>query len=162
MKRYRISARHFRQNRHLPKGPFAISFAFFYALAILAINRHFPQIRHFRQNRHFPKGPFVISFQFLFTVWRFWQLSTISAIFANACISGHISDEGETITGAAFGELRNHAMASVLSINPIYYESYNPFHVMSDQIQTLIDTEHITDETSKLENFLKQYFCCKI
>ena len=278
MKRYRISARHFRQNRHLPKGPFAISFAFFYALAILAINRHFPQIRHFRQNRHFPKGPFVISFQFLFTfwrlsansaifakyaifakiatfqrvplpshlnfclqfgdfgnkapflsfspntpfspksplskgplchliwifvyslailainchfchfrqirhfhqnrhfpkgsfaisfeflftVWRFWRLSTISAIFANACISGHISDEGETITGAAFGELRNHVMASVLSINPIYYESYNPFHVMSDQIQTLIDTEHITDETSKLENFLKQYFCCKI
>ena len=59
----------------------------------------------------------------------------------------------------AFGDLRNHVMArlSVPSTNPIYYES-----LMSDQIQTLIDTEHITDKTSKLENFLKQYFCCKI
>ena len=64
----------------------------------------------------------------------------------------------------AFGDLRNHVMArlSVPSTNPIYYESYNPFPLMSDQIQTLIDTEHITDITSKLENFLKQYFCCKI
>ena len=52
---------------------------------------HFRQIRHFCQNCHFPKGPFAISFEFLFTVWRFWQLGAISAIFANACISGHIS-----------------------------------------------------------------------
>lgn len=63
---------------------------------------------------------------------------------------------------AAFNDLSNHMMASVPSTNPIYYESYNPLHLMSDQIQTLFDTEHITDETSKLENFLKQYFCCKI
>ena len=68
---------------------------FVYSLAILAISRqfcHFRQIRHFRQNRFFPKGSFAISFEFLFTVWRFWQLSTISAIFANASISGHISN----------------------------------------------------------------------
>ena len=39
----------------------------------------------------FPKGPFAISFEFLFIVWQFWRLIAISAIFANACISGHIS-----------------------------------------------------------------------
>ena len=27
----------------------------------------------------------------MFIVWRFWRLISISAIFANACISGHIS-----------------------------------------------------------------------
>ena len=125
MKRYRISARHFRQNRHFPKGPFAISFAFLFiiwrfrrliaifaniatfqrplchliwifvdSLAILAINRHFclfRQIRHFRRNRHFPKGPFAISFEFLFTVWRFWRLSTISAIFVKYAIFANIA-----------------------------------------------------------------------
>ena len=32
MKRYRIKARHFRQNRHFPKGPFAISFAFLFII----------------------------------------------------------------------------------------------------------------------------------
>ena len=52
---------------------------------------HFCQIRHLRQNRHFPKGPFAIAFEFLFTVWR---LIAISAVFANACISGHISLHG--------------------------------------------------------------------
>ena len=86
MKRYRISARHFRQNRHFSKGPFAISFAFFYTLAILAINRHFPQIRHFRRNCHFPKGPFAISFAFLFIIWRFRRLIPISVIFAKYAI----------------------------------------------------------------------------
>ena len=79
MKRYKISARHFRQNRHYPKGPFGMSFAclfiiwrfrrlitfppfspfsplchllwiFVYSLAILAINCHFC---HFRQICHF-------------------------------------------------------------------------------------------------------------
>ena len=30
MKRYKISARSFRQNRHFPKGPFAISFEFLF------------------------------------------------------------------------------------------------------------------------------------
>ena len=30
MKRYKISARHFRQNRHFPKGTFGISFAFLF------------------------------------------------------------------------------------------------------------------------------------
>ena len=83
------------QNRHFPKGPFAMSFEFlFYTLAILANKRHFchfRQICHFRQNRHFAKGPFAISFEFLFILWRFWRLIAISAIFANACISGHIS-----------------------------------------------------------------------
>ena len=85
MKRYRISARHFRQNRHFSKGPFVISFALFYTLAFSAINphfRHFCQIRHFHQNRHFPKGPFAISFEFLFTVWRFRRLIAVSTIFA--------------------------------------------------------------------------------
>ena len=55
----------------------------------------FGEIHHFRQNRQFPKGPFAISFEFLSTVWRFWGLIAISAIFANACISGHKS--GQTV-----------------------------------------------------------------
>ena len=55
---------------------------------------HFCQIRHFNQNRHFPKGPFAISFEFLCTVWRFGRLIAISAVFANACISGHTSLHG--------------------------------------------------------------------
>ena len=42
-------------------------------------------------NRHFKKGPFAISIEFLFSVWRFWRLTAISAIFSNACISGHTS-----------------------------------------------------------------------
>ena len=79
----------------LSKGPLChLIWIFVYSLAILAINCHFchfRQIRHFRQNRHFAKGPFAISFEFLFIVWRFWRLIAISAIFANACISGHIS-----------------------------------------------------------------------
>ena len=116
MKRYRISARHFRQNRHFPKGPFAISLnfcllssvilaincyfchfrqcIFVYDLSISAINRHFRhfrQIRHFRQYRHFPKGPFAIVFEFLFTVWRVWRLIAISAIFAKYAIFAEIA-----------------------------------------------------------------------
>ena len=43
------------------------------------------------KNRHFKKGPFAISIEFLFSVWRFWRLIAISAIFSNACISGHTS-----------------------------------------------------------------------
>ena len=86
MKRYKISARHFRQNRHVPKGPlWHLICIFVYNLAISAINRHFRhfcQIRHFRQYRHFPKGPFAIVFEFLFTVWRVWRLIAISGIFA--------------------------------------------------------------------------------
>ena len=61
---------------------------------ISAINRHFRhfcQIRHFRQNRHFAKGPFAISFEFLFTVWRFWRLIAISAIFAKYAIFAEIA-----------------------------------------------------------------------
>ena len=63
-------------------------YLFVYSLAILAINCHFC---HFCRNRHFAKGPFTMSFEFLFIVWRFWRFIAISAIFANACISGHIS-----------------------------------------------------------------------
>ena len=47
--------------------------------------------RHFRQNPHFPKGPFAISFEFLFTVWRFWRLSAISAIFVKYVIFANIA-----------------------------------------------------------------------
>ena len=43
------------------------------------------------KNRLFKKGPFAISIEFLFSVWRFWRLIAISAIFSNACISGHTS-----------------------------------------------------------------------
>ena len=32
MKRYRIGARHLRQNHHFPKGPFAISFEFLFTV----------------------------------------------------------------------------------------------------------------------------------
>ena len=44
------------------------------------------------KNCYFKKGPFAISIEFLFTVWRFWRLIAISAIFANACISGPTSE----------------------------------------------------------------------
>ena len=82
----------FSQKSPLSKGPLCHLISIFvYSLAILAFNRHFRQICHFWQNCHFPKGPFTISFEFLFTVWWFWQLIAISAIFANVCISGHIS-----------------------------------------------------------------------
>ena len=47
--------------------------------------------RHLRQNRHFPKGPFAISFEFLFTVWQFWRLNAISAIFAKYAIFAEIA-----------------------------------------------------------------------
>ena len=47
--------------------------------------------RHFRQNCHFLKGPFAISFAFLFIVWRFRQLSAISAIFATYAIFAEIT-----------------------------------------------------------------------
>ena len=57
-------------------------------MMLTATDFHFVSF-HFRQNRHFAKGPFAISFEFLFIVWR---LIAISAIFANACISGHISN----------------------------------------------------------------------
>ena len=73
MKRYRISARHFRQNRHFPKGPFAISFAFLFIIwrfrRLIAISAIFAKYAIFASlviNRHFPKGPFAISFEFLF------------------------------------------------------------------------------------------------
>ena len=87
MKRCRISACHFRQNRHFPKER-PSHLHFFYTLAILVINRHFSQIRCFRQNRHFPKGPFAISFAFLFI---FWRLIPISVIFAKCAIFAKIA-----------------------------------------------------------------------
>ena len=65
-------------------------------------NRHACNGENFRQNSHFPKGPFAISFEFLFIVWRFWRLIAISAIFANACISGHISIYQESIVYSYF------------------------------------------------------------
>ena len=71
--------------------PSHLNFCLLYSLAINCHFCHFRQIRHFRQTRHLAKGPFAISFEFLFIVWRFWRLIAISAIFANACISGHIS-----------------------------------------------------------------------
>ena len=42
MKRCRISARHFCQNRHFPKGPFAISFEFLFIVwRLIAISAIF-------------------------------------------------------------------------------------------------------------------------
>ena len=93
MKRYRISARHFRQNRHFSKGPIAISIAFFHTLAILAINRHLivPKYAIFAKIATFSKGPFAISFAFLFIIWRFLRLIPISVIFANYAIFAKIA-----------------------------------------------------------------------
>ena len=89
---------HFRQHRHFPKGPFAISFVFFLTIwrfwRLSANSAIFTKYAIFTKIATFPKDPFAISFVFLFTVWRFWQLGAISAIFANACISGHISRGG--------------------------------------------------------------------
>ena len=72
---------------------------------------------HFRQNRHFPKGPFAISFEFLFTVWRFWQLGAIFAIFANACISGHISDGHSVNDGIG----KDHFTVQYMKVDEIIY-----------------------------------------
>ena len=88
---------HFCQNRHFPKGHFANSFEFLFTVwRFWRLPPFLPFLpkRHSRQNCHSPKGPFAISFEFLFTVWRFWRLIAISAVFANACISGHISLQG--------------------------------------------------------------------
>ena len=73
------------------RAPMPSYLNFFYTLAILAINRHFPQIRHFHQNRHFPKVPFAISIAFLFIIWRFRRLIAISAIFAIYAIFAKIA-----------------------------------------------------------------------
>ena len=88
---------HFCQNRHFPKGHFANSFEFLFTVwRFWRLPPFLPFLpkRHSRQNCHSPKGPFAISFEILFTVWRFWRLIAISAVFANACISGHISLQG--------------------------------------------------------------------
>ena len=66
MKRYKISARHFRQNRHFPKGPFGISFASLFI------------IWRFRQLIAI-SAKYTI---FANTVWRVWRLIAISGIFA--------------------------------------------------------------------------------
>ena len=102
-----------------------------------------------------------------------------------------ISDEDEeeedgeaVITETAFGELRDHVMASVQPNHPIScYESYNLCHLMSKSKLSLfavpmlndiyelehfiIDTDDITAKRkapyiSRLENFLKQCSCCEI
>ena len=91
MKRYRIVHAIFAKIATFQRAPLPSPLHFFYTLAILAINPHFPQIRRFRQNRHFPKGPFAISFEFLFTVWRFRRLIAVSAIFAKYAIFAKIA-----------------------------------------------------------------------
>ena len=42
-------------------------------------------------NRHFQKSPFAISLKFLFTIWRFWRLIDISAIFVKYAIFARIA-----------------------------------------------------------------------
>ena len=64
------------------------SIFFFY---LWLMKRYRISARHFRQNPHFPKGPFAISFEFLFTVWRFWRLIAISAIFTKYAIFAEIA-----------------------------------------------------------------------
>ena len=61
MKRYRISARHFRQNRHFPKGPFAISFAFLFIIwrfrRLIAISAIFAKYAIFANIATFQRVP---------------------------------------------------------------------------------------------------------
>ena len=99
-----------------------------------------------------------------------------------------ISDEDEeeeddeaVITETAFGELRDHVIASVQPNHPICYEGYNLCHLLSKSKLSsfaiamlkdicehfVIDTEDITamrkaPYISRLENFLKQCSCCQI
>ena len=83
MKRYRISARHFRQNCDFPKGPFGISFEF-----VFTVWRVWPLSANsaiFAKIATFQRAPLPSHLNFCL-VWRFWQLSAVSAIFANACI----------------------------------------------------------------------------
>ena len=61
MKRYRISARHFRQNRHFPKGPFAISFEFLFIVwrfwRLIAISAIFAKYATFAEIATFQRAP---------------------------------------------------------------------------------------------------------
>ena len=119
--------------------------------------------------------------------------SFFSRLAAKRSLSVHslapvIPDEDEeeendeaVMTETAFGELRDHVMASVQLNHPIYYESYNLCHLMSKSKLSLfaitmlkdicehfvIDTEDITAKRKapyilRLENFLKQCSCCQI
>ena len=87
MKRYKISARHFRQYRHFPKGPFAISFEFLFIVwrfwRLIAISAIFAKYAIFAE--------IATVFEFLFIVWRFWRLIAISAIFAKYAIFSEIA-----------------------------------------------------------------------
>ena len=62
MKRYKISARHFRQNRHFPKGPFGISFAFLFIIwrfwRLIAISAIFTKYAIFANIATFQRAPF--------------------------------------------------------------------------------------------------------
>ena len=101
-----------------------------------------------------------------------------------------ISDEDEeeedgeaVITETAFGEQRDHVMASKQTNHPICYESYNLCHFMSKSklssfavpmLKDICELEHFVIDTdditakrkaryiSRLENFLKQCSCCQI
>ena len=73
-----------------------------------------------------------------FSRWVFTRSLSVHSNAPDVSDEDEEEDDGEVITEAAFGELRNHVMASVPSTNTIHYESYNPFHLMSDQIQALI------------------------
>ena len=62
MKRYRISARHFRQNPHFPKGPFAISFEFLFTVwrfwRLSAISAIFAKYAILAKIATFQRAPF--------------------------------------------------------------------------------------------------------
>ena len=68
MKRYRISARHFRQNRHFPKGPFAISFAFLFIIwsfrRLIAISAIFAKYAIFANITTYQRAPLPLCLNF--------------------------------------------------------------------------------------------------
>lgn len=118
------------------------------------------------------------------------RTSFFSRLAAKRNLSAHshvpvVSDEeeeeedGEAVNiETAYGELRDHVMASVQPTNPICFQSYNLCHMISNSKLSsfsitmlkdiceyfLIDAEDITTKRkapyiSRLENFLKQCSC---
>ena len=74
------------QNRHFPKGPLATSLEF-----LFTVWRFWRLIAIFAKIATFKRAPFPSRLNFSLQFGNFWRLIAIPAIFANACISGHIS-----------------------------------------------------------------------
>ena len=89
---------HFRQNRHFPKGHFVNSFEFLFTVwRFWRLSPFLPFLPNtpFSPKSPLSKGPlYHLIWIFVHSLAILWRLIAISAVFANACISGHISLHG--------------------------------------------------------------------